>query len=192
MCYDTSKEVFQITLKKLDEIAEIYNGVRERRYENDNTESQKIFQLERPSSQLSVSRMELSTNINKKFYSKKGDILVNLSFPHDIFLITEENVLIPSKFAVIRLNDGYDSNYLYQIMNSNKRIFSRLSKGSVLSFLKISEFKSIKLDLPDFEEQKRVGEILRLVDKKIEKQREIIKNEVNFKNSILGEVNVKL
>lgn len=176
----------------MDEIAKVYNGVRERRYETGNTESQKIFQLERPSSQLSVSTMELSTNINKKFYSKKGDILVNLSFPHDIFLITEENVLIPSKFVVIRLNDGYDPNYIYQIMNSNKKRFSRLSKGSVLNFLKISEFKSIKLDLPDFEKQKKIGEILRLVDEKIKKQQEIIKYEKTFKNSILGEVNVKL
>lgn len=155
--------------KRLDEIAEVFSGVQTTRFQDDTAQSSAVIKnkfVERDI--LEYSMENISKDINKKYFSKKGDIIISLSQPNKVSLIKSEGYIIPMYFAVIRLKKGHDSSFIYHLLNSegfHKQLHSFLEGGS-LKIIKVNDLKTLKLNIPDLSEQKKYGEFLDLIDKK--------------------------
>ena len=175
-----------MTLKRLDEIADVFSGVRSSRYAQEDGVKTKIF-VGKPSKSPEWEYQTISPHLNEKFYSKENDIIIHLSNVFAVERITKEGIVIPMQYAVIRLNEGYDSKYVYHILKSKdfKRKLERFQMGSALKFIKINDLKSIKIAIPDIDTQKKYSELFELVDLKIQLKNKEINLISDFKDILI-------
>ncbi|MFM5882242.1 MULTISPECIES: restriction endonuclease subunit S [Methanobrevibacter] len=156
-------------VKKLEDIAEVFSGVQISRFIDLNENKFPVIKNKFVEDEILDYHYEnISKNINKKYYSKKGDIIISLSQPNTVSLLQKEGFIIPMYFAIIRLNEGYDSSFIYHLMNSD--LFHNklhvLLEGGTLRVIKVADLKKMKINIPNFEKQNDYGKFLDLIDKK--------------------------
>ena len=158
-----------MNVKKLEEIAEIYSGVQISRFIDRESEKMPVIKNKFiDETILDYSFEHVSNDINDKYLSKKGDIIISLSQPNTVSLLNKEGYIIPMYFAIIRLKKGYDSYFIYHILQSDlfhKKLYKLLEGGS-LKVIKVNDLKNIKISIPIFDKQKKYGELLNLIDAK--------------------------
>lgn len=160
-----------MVVKKLKDIAEIYSGMQISRFlDNQSDELPVIKNKFSNDNLLDFSFERISKNINEKYLSKEGDIIISLSQPNTVSLLHKKGYIIPMYFAIIRLKENYDPFFMYHILGSDlfhKKLYKLLEGGS-LKVIKVSDLKNIKINIPNIENQKKYGEFLDLIDKKNE------------------------
>ena len=175
----------------LSEIADIMSGLRIDRYMKKNTKMQKVYRISSPKSvgdSLAIDYIEISSNIDDKYYSKRDDILLSMTRPTYIFKVKEEGVIIHSNFVILRVKEEYDPSYVYHSLKSEfNHIMHILGEGSVLGFVRVSNLREINLNLPDLETQKKYGKLWDLLDEKIRLNEKKLLLENNLKRGIIKE-----
>ncbi len=182
-------------IKKLDEIAEIFNGARLSRYQDDDGEEFKVF-LGTPTDQISWQKEKISSKLNHKYFSKKNDIILNLQNSKIIEFVKDENIIIPMHYAIIRLKEDYNSEYIYYYLKTSsfQKQLHKYKEGSSLLFINLSALKNIKINLPERNIQDQYVKLFRLLDKKtkfrnrenklLEDFRDLIFKDINKENKI--------
>lgn len=156
-------------MKKLEDIAEIFSGVQISRFLDEDSEKYPLIKNKfKKDNILDYSFESISGDINQKYFSKKGDIIISLSQPNTVSLLHEEGFIIPMYFAVIRLHEGYDASFIYHVLESQvfRKEIHTLLEGGALKIIKLSDLRQIKITIPEIEKQKEYGEFLDLIDKK--------------------------
>ena len=175
----------------LSEIADIMSGLRIDRYMKKNTKMQKVYRINSPKSignSLAIDSIEISSDIDDKYYSKRDDILLSMTRPTYIFKVKEEGVIIHSNFVILRVKEEYDPSYVYHSLKSEfNHIMHILGEGSVLGFVRVSNLREINLNLPDLETQKKYGKLWDLLDEKIRLNEKKLLLENNLKRGIIKE-----
>ena len=156
-------------VKKLEDVAEIFSGVQISRFKDKNSQEQPVIKNKFIKEDiLDYSLENITKEINDKYYSQKGDIIISLSKPNTVSILKENGYIIPMYFAIIRLKKGYDSSFIYHLLNSE--IFHKNSyrflEGGALKVIKISDLKNMKVTIPNIDKQKKYGELLNLIDEK--------------------------
>lgn len=180
-----------MTYKKLSEIADVFTGVRISRYTSDeNTQPERIFQSKIRDNKLKYDIVQVGTKIDDKYYSRKNDIIIHLLNFKRIYHLKNENIIIPSNYAIIRVKEGYDSNYIYHILRSNQfnHVKERISEGTTINVLKLNHLKNIKIKVFDQQRQKTYGKTLDLIDKRIQIKEKQLEIEIEYKNEMLSEI----
>ena len=107
---------------------------------------------------------ESNEELDEKYLTKLGDVIVRLSSPYTAVVIDEENigVLIPSLFVVIRMAiDNVLPGYLSIFLNSEivKKIYAKCSIGSTIQVIKTSMLKDTTVIIKNTEEQRKIIEL---------------------------------
>lgn len=178
-------KVLTLNYKSLNEIAEIFTGLRISRYtdESNNGKNVKVFKgklSDIHNKDPEIEKMVLSDDIDKKFYSQKQDILLQVvGSSKTIKIVEQEGIIIPMNFIIIRVHEEYNPVFVFHLLNSVSfiNILNRLSEGSSLQFVRIPDLRQIKLQIPDKKTQNEYGNLLELVD--IKKNLEIKKIEIS-------------
>lgn len=173
--------------KSLDQIAEIFNGVRITRYidKNNKNTNNKVFTgklIETPEEELITENIHLNSEIDEKFYSQKGDILLQVIGTAKTTQITEEvGIIIPMNYIILRVNEKYNPTFIYYLLKSVRftDIIERLGEGSNSRFVRITHLKQIKFKIPDIKTQNDYGNLMKLLDEKHKLERKQI--EINKK-----------
>lgn len=173
--------------KSLDQIAEIFNGVRITRYidKNNKNTNNKVFTgklIETPEEVLITENIHLNSEIDEKFYSQKGDILLQVIGTAKTTQITEEvGIIIPMNYIILRVNEKYNPTFIYYLLKSVRftDIIERLGEGSNSRFVRIPHLKQIKFKIPDIKTQNDYGNLMKLLDEKHKLERKQI--EINKK-----------
>lgn len=110
--------------------------------------------------------------LNNKYLTKKGDVIIRLSYPYTAITISdnEEGILIPSLFAIVRLNnDIILPGYLSIFLNSEhmKKLYSKSSIGSKIQIIKTSMLKEIDVKIHNIERQQKIVEFNKLALREI-------------------------
>jgi restriction endonuclease S subunit len=104
--------------------------------------------------------------VEKKYFTKKGDIIQRLSAPFTATSIKdEEGLLVSSNFAIIRLKDpNFLPEYIAIFLNSDhiKKELSKLSISKTIPLVKISHLKNISIMETPMEMQKKAIEFNKL------------------------------
>ena len=156
---------------KLKDIGDVFSGVQTSRYIDENSKEYPIIKnkLEK-NNNIEYYYSNISNNINPKYISKKGDIIISLAQPNTVSLLHEEGFIIPMHFGIIRLKKEYDVSYIYHVLSSDffhKKLHVLLEGGS-LKVIKINDLKNIKINVPELKNQEQYGEFFDLIDKKRE------------------------
>ena len=131
----------------------------------------------------------MPNSINKKYISQKNDIIISLLEPGSICKLEEKGLIIPMQFAIIRLYENYDANYIINLLKSNtfKKELNKLVEGTGLKIIKSTYLKEVKLPLPEYEKQEKIGKILNLIEKRTILNKKTIKLEKQLKEIILNQ-----
>jgi restriction endonuclease S subunit len=132
-----------------------------------------------------------SEEIESKYITSKGDIVVRLSMPFTTITIDKESegILIPSLFVVIRINSNdILPSYLSLYLNSNKmkKQYIREARGSAIQILKTSAFKEFEIMIPDMSIQEQAVTLNELMMREKRLLQLLIK-ENNKRNQIILE-----
>lgn len=137
--------------------------------------------------------------IESKYITSKGDIVVRLSMPFTSITIDEESegILIPSLFVVIRINcNDILPSYLSLYLNSNKmkKQYIKEARGSAIQILKTSAFKEFEIMIPDMSIQEQAVTLNELLMREKRLLQLLIKennkrNQIIFDNMITGGLN---
>lgn len=182
----------KIKVKKLSEISEIHTGVRLNRLKEKNTSLKKVIKKISSDNILEYEYTieSVPNSINEKFISQKNDIVISLLDPGSICKLEVEGLIIPMQFAIIRLHENYNADFIINMLKSeifNKEL-TKLVEGTGLRIIKSTYLKEIKLPIPEFEKQEKAGELLNLIEKKIVLNSQIVELEKQAKQAILNEI----
>ena len=177
---------------KLGDIAKIYTGVRVSRVQDGETRPMPVLKRtsEENSSKLEYEMEEISIDIDPKYLSEKDDILILLSGSNNITKIEREGFVIPMYYAIIKVNYGYDPDFIYHILKSEvfPRELNRLMEGTTLKIIKTRDLKEMIIPVPDYETQRDYGELFKLMDKRIELKKEALQIEEEIQQSIIDDL----
>lgn len=138
-----------------------------------------------------IDSFKASEEIESKYITSKGDIVVRLSMPFTTITIDKESegILIPSLFVVIRVNcNDILPSYLSLYLNSNKmkKQYIREARGSAIQILKTSAFKEFEIMIPDMSIQEQAVTLNELMMREKRLLQLLIK-ENNKRNQIILE-----
>ena len=138
-----------------------------------------------------IDSFKASEEIESKYITSKGDIVVRLSMPFTSITIDEESegILIPSLFVVIRINSNdILPSYLSLYLNSNKmkKQYIKEARGSAIQILKTSAFKEFEIMIPDMSIQEQAVTLNELMMREKRLLQLLIK-ENNKRNQIILE-----
>lgn len=179
---------------KLSEIAEVNSGVTVRRYIDKGSNNfkevivQKSIQKGRKLSDMQ--KMEMSSKLNERYFTVKGDILMKTPYPNDVVHVSREGLVVGDRIAIIRVSDGFDSSFIAHLLDnvSVRKQLTKLTSSERIPQLSIKDLKEVKLQIPDLETQKRYAKILDLIDERIYTNYEIIDNDTQLKEGILNKL----
>lgn len=183
--------------KKLGEIADISTGIAHRRYKSEEGKQYKMLTL-RSINNMIINPKELDTfiseeEINSKYLTREGDIVLGLFPPYTATRITKENsgILIPQLFAIIRATK-INPEYLGYYLNSNKarNEIRKRSSGTTIEKISIKNLKEIPVKTISSEEEKKFSKLMNIVNKRISiktRELELLKEVQTYYLNQMGE-----
>jgi len=134
-----------------------------------------------------------SEEIDSKYFTKEGDVVVRLRAPSSAVYIEKEDegLLIHSLLAVIRVESNLlNAKYLAYYINAQatQRILKREVKGTAIPMLKTKNLEELKITLPPLEEQKKLVQFLELADKERALLLSLADEKKQFSESILNTI----
>ena len=118
-------------------------------------------------------------------FPKKGDILLTTEAPLGLVARLDRNdVAIAQRLLTLRGKENVlDNDYLLYYLQSpiGQASLKARETGTTVTGIKQAEFRKIEIEIPDYEVQKKVSGILRVIDQKIE-----LNNAIN--NNLLEQV----
>ena len=122
--------------------------------------------------------------LKRNYFTHNDDVLLRLSSPYTAVIINEkeENLLIPSHFAIIRVNKSVDPTYMYWWLTKNRKQFYKIaSGGTIMGTISSGYIQEMDIELPSMEQQRKMGELLKCANREqqllsllAEKKRQLI------------------
>ena len=116
------------------------------------------------------------TNNNNKnlVYGKKYDVLIPCSGETALDISTttclqDDNVIIGGDLTILRPLTDFGNYLSYYLYHKKKIEIAKYAQGDSVVHLYADKIKNLSLNLPTYEEQKKVSQVLELLDKKIER-----------------------
>ena len=181
-------------INSLDEICDFYkgNGLSKSDLSDDGEpcilygELYTTYKKEIIESVVSKTNIELSN----PFKSQKNDVIIPGSGedPIDIAVaraIEHNGILLGGDLNVLRPHSNYSGAFMSYQLNGRRRFeIAKKAQGKSIVHLHNSDLKEIKVYMPQYDEQIKVTEFLKLIDQRIELQNKIIEEYELLKNTI--------
>ena len=78
--------------------------------------------------------------------------------------------------TITNIKKNFDPEYIYYKMKTLRNYFHRIADGSTMPIINKSKFENLSLDIPSLKNQKKISNILSVLDNKIEINKKIIAN----------------
>lgn len=140
-----------------------------------------------------LDRFDSGEEIESKYLTTQGDVIIRLSSPYTAIAINEqnENLIIPSLFVVIRLaSKKLLSEFLALYLNSDqmKKSFLRESSGSAIKSIRASAFKDFEIPHVEVDMQKKAVEISQLMKKEKKLMIALMAQQDQFNNATINHI----
>lgn len=178
---------------KLSQIAEIISGLSYRRYlDAKGTDFEVIVQrsIKRDGELSDFDSMKLAGDIKERFFTRKGDVLMKMSYPYDVVCVKDEGLIVSDRIAIIRLDDAFNPDFIaHMLTNAHiKKQLHELGSSQKLPHTSLKEIKELELVVPDLTTQEKYGELLNTINQKITEDMKVVEYDRNLKEAILNEL----
>lgn len=132
------------------------------------------------SSEKSITRQGLNNCSARLLHS--GDLIISARGTVGELAMLDKDMAFNQSCYGLRTKTGYDNHFSYYLLlNTIKRLKAN-THGSVFDTITRATFDQIEVEVPELEEQLKVGRFLSIIDEKIKNNRQANKNlfEFNF------------
>ena len=124
-------------------------------------------------------------------YVRKGDLILSNSMSFGRPYILEIDGCIHDGWLLIQdLEKLFDKKYLCYLLDSDtvKHQYRKYAAGGVVINLNSELVRSVSVFIPKVQEQEKIASFLTLIDKKIEKQKELVELLKKYKRGLLSQI----
>lgn len=145
-----------------------------------------------------IEDFESCEKLKSDFLTRKGDILIRLSFPYTVVFIDKKEhcgLLVPSHFAIVRANDPASAKYVFWALRRAKSRAALMQKSaSTVALPVVTKIQIEEIVIPRFseEKQKLIGNIFISAEKEFELTMQLANEKRSFYSAILEQLNDKL
>lgn len=132
---------------------------------------------------------------NPRFYTSKptkecvvGDIIMSVRAPVGDISRSYHDACIGRGVCAIRPLVSVDSEFLYQLLISMESRWKCVSQGSTFTAVNSTEVKSLELPIPSLNEQKKISDILKNFDRRIEQYEDLYETIQEFKKGLMQQL----
>ena len=107
-------------------------------------------------------------SLKNEYFTHIGDVLLRLSAPYTSALITEKEsgLLVPSHFAIIRVNETVVPAYLHWWLMKNRKQFYKIASGtSMMGTISSGYVSEIEFEVLPLHLQAQIGELIILANR---------------------------
>lgn len=179
---------------KLDDIAEVQTGMSYRRYLAElGKEYEVIVQrsIQRDGILKDFEKIKFDPiNIKPHHLTRPGDVLMKMPYPYDVVCVSQPDLVISDRIAIIRLKEGYDPSFIAHLLTNThiKKQLYEFESMERIPHVSIKQIKEIELLVPDYETQIRYGRLLDTINEKIAEDLKLVKYDQDLKEGILNEL----
>ncbi len=177
---------------KLKDIAEIQTGLSYRRYLNENGYEYNVIvqrSIQKDGILKDFEKINLSPeNIKPHHFTNEGDVLMKMPYPYDVVCVSQPGLVVSDRIAIIRLNHHYDPSFIAHLLTNAhvKKQLYELSSTERIPHASIKQIKELELVVPDFETQRKYGELLDTINEKLYEDQKVVEYDRNLKEGILN------
>jgi len=131
--------------------------------------------------------------LDERYITSEGDIVIRLSSPYTAIPITLKNIgyVIPSLFAVIRPDKRkVIPEYISLFLSSDKikKLYLKTSIGMTIPVIKVGSLRETEIPLIPIEQQKKIGEISKLIVKERKLLSDLAKEKEIYYQALVNEL----
>lgn len=177
---------------KLGEIAEIISGLSYRRYREEDGQMFEVI-VQRSIKKDGVLEDFESMRLREpkpQYFTKSGDILMKMPYPYDVVCVSQENLIVSDRIAIIRLREGFSPSFIAHLLTNAhvKKQLHELGSTEKIPHTSLREIKELMLAVPDYETQVKCGELLNTINEKIVEDLKLVEYDRNLKEGILNRI----
>lgn len=177
----------------LNDIAEVISGLSYRRYRDEDGEEYKVIvqrSIKKDGILSDFEEVKLKYNFKDRYFTKKNDVLMKMTYPYDVVCVKEENLIISDRIAIIRLKNGYNPKFIAHLLTNAhiKKQLHELGGSGKLPHTSLKEIKQLELTIPDLETQIKYGELLNTINDKIFEDQRQVEYDRHLKEAILNDL----
>lgn len=179
---------------KLSDIAEVSTGLSYRRYFKDEGEPFDVIvqrSIKKDGILEDFEKINLSSeNVKPHHFTKRGDVLMKMPYPYDVVCVSQEGLVISDRIAIIRLNPHHDPSFIaHMLTNAHvKKQLYELSTTERMPHASLKQIKELGLVIPDYETQKRYGQLLDTINEKLYQDQKVVEYDRDLKEGILNKL----
>ena len=98
------------------------------------------------------------------------------------------NMAVSQHFIAWQCSEKLNYVYLYYLLQSWQKRFERIATGTTIKTIGLPFFKELIIPLPDIDEQKKIGDILWLIDNKIQVTRRLNTKLTKLKKGLMSDL----
>ena len=177
---------------KLKDIADVSSGLSYRRYVDEDSQSFDVIVQRSIKKDGILNDFE---NISLKqpkphYFTRTDDILMKMPYPYDVVCVSQENLVISDRIAIIRLKEGYDASFITHLLTNAhvKKQLYELGSTEKIPHTSIKEIKGLELAIPDYATQVEYGKLLDTINEKIAEDLKLVDYDRNLKEGILNKI----
>ena len=184
-------------MKKLEGVAEVMVGQIMTRVASKDGEGEEVRVIvpgaveEGYLAEESLGTNKLFKEMDSKFYTKAGDLVMKLTADYDVSMIKEgqEGLAISSFICVIRPK-GIDAGYLCAVLNSRsvKAKLAKTAEAAIRPMIKVSDIRSLEIPILSKKEQEELGNAYMLSKEKIMILKELIDTEKEVMSAVIDKM----
>lgn len=177
---------------KLGDIADVSSGLSYRRYVEEGSQSYDVIvqrSIKRDGVLNDFERMQLKQP-KPHYFTRDGDVLMKMPYPYDVVCVSQENLVVSDRIAIIRLKEGHDPSFIAHLLTNThvKKQLYELGSTEKIPHTSIREIKELELIIPDYAMQVRYGELLNTINEKIAEDLKLVEYDQNLKEGILNKI----
>ena len=177
----------------LNDIAEVISGLSYRRYLDETGNQFKVIvqrSIKKDGILSDFEEVKLKDNIKDRYFTQKNDVLMKMTYPYDVICVKEEGLIISDRIAIIRLEKGYDPEFIAHLLTNAhiEKQLHELGGSGKMPHTSLKEIKQLQLTVPDFETQIKYGELLNTINDKIFEDQRQVEYDRHLKEAILNDL----
>lgn len=179
---------------KMNDIAEVLTGMSYRRYLTDLGEEFELIvqrSIQKDGILKDFEKVKLTPeSIKPHHLTSPGDVLMKMPYPYDVVCVSQPNLVISDRIAIIRLKEGHDPSFIAHLLTNAhvKKQLYEFESTERIPHISIKQIKELELVIPDHDTQVKYGQLLDTINEKVIEDLRLVDYDRNLKEGILNKL----
>ena len=117
-----------------------------------------------------------------------GSVICSCSASLGTYAINTCPIITNQTFIGLVCSEKISNHFLLNLMNTQTRKLKIIAGGTTIPYISREKFEEYNVKIPSLPEQEKIASFLKLVDKKIEKQKELVELLKKYKRGLLSAI----